>query len=792
MEYGYFDSNRREYAVTRPDTPAPWANYLGSPEYGAIITNNAGGYSFAKSGANGRLLRYCFNRDDRPGRYVYIRDDEDGDFWSVSWQPAAKPLDAAKYECRHGLGYTALSADYCGIRAEAVYFVPLGAEHEVWRVTIENNGECERGLSAFGYAEFTNEGNYEQDQVNLQYTQFITRTYFEGSYIRQTINENDFRGSGGYSPVPRFFGISGAAVASVSGDREAFLGLYGGYSRPDGVVKGDCGGAMNYGGNCCGALQTRLTLKPGEKRSFCFTLGQKNPVEAARVVERYEAPGAAESELAALKEHWAQRLSAFRAETPDKAFNEMVNTWNAYQCFTTFIWSRAASLTYCGLRNGYGYRDTVQDIQGVIHLAPEMAAEKLRFMLSAQVDHGGALPLVKFSHSPGREDTPEDASYVKETGHPSYRADDALWLFPTVWKYIAESGDEAFLDETIPYANKGGDTVYGHLLKAIDFSLAHAGVHGLPAGLHADWNDCLRLGANGVSAFVAFQLYLAFDITGRFARRKGDADTSGKMKALAEKLGGLIEKYCWGGDRFIRGISEKGEAVGAADNKEANFWLNPQAWAVISGYDRGERARRVLDLAYEKLNTPYGVKLFTPPLKEHPFEGALALLFNPGMKENAGVFLQTQGWAVLAEALMNNGGRAFEYYKESCPAAQNAAAGIRKLEPYAYGQFTESSDSPNAGRSHVHWLTGTASTVMVGCVEGILGLRPDMDGLTISPAVPGEWEGFTMFKMFRGKRLNITVKRSGKARLTLNGAELPGNYIPAARLEDDNRIALEL
>lgn len=169
--------------------------------------------------------------------------------------------------------------------------------------------------------------------------------------------------------------------------------------------------------------------------------------------------------------------------------------WNAFQCLSTFVWSRAASFIYCGLRNGYGYRDTVQDIQGIIHLDPELAAEKIRFMLSAQVDDGGGLPLVKFNYNADHENTPDDPEYVKETGHPSYRADDALWLFPTIVKYIGESGNKAFLDEVIVYANGGEASVYEHLKNAIRFSMEKLGTHSMPAGLHADWNDCLRLGA---------------------------------------------------------------------------------------------------------------------------------------------------------------------------------------------------------------------------------------------------------------------------------------------------------
>ena len=180
MQYGYFDDAHREYVVQRPDTPAPWVNYLGSPEYGAIISNNAGGYSFAKSGANGRILRYVFNQFDRPGRYLYLRDNASGDFWSASWQPVGKDLQDYACECRHGMGYTRMLSDYAGIHAEAVYYVPKDSAHEVWELTVTNTTDAPRELTLTGYAEFTNHNNYEQDQVNLQYSLFISRTLFAG------------------------------------------------------------------------------------------------------------------------------------------------------------------------------------------------------------------------------------------------------------------------------------------------------------------------------------------------------------------------------------------------------------------------------------------------------------------------------------------------------------------------------------------------------------------------------------------------------------------------------------
>lgn len=804
MQYGYFDDKEREYVITCPDTPAPWVNYLGSPEYGAIISNNAGGYSFAKSGANGRILRYVFNQFDEPGRYIYIRDNLSKDYWSASWQPVGKNLTRYKSECRHGMAYTKMRALYAGISSEVLYYVPLDAAHEVWAVAVRNDSDVVRELTVTGYAEFTNNPNYEQDQVNLQYSQFITRTEFENDHILQLIHGNLDAVSADGKEVDnkdvgyRLFGLAGQRVSGYCGNKENFLGRYHGYGDPQGVTTGKLDGSMNYNENACGALSAVLVLNPGETAHLAFIVGAKNREESRALMARYADPAAVcPEELAALKAHWHIKLENFQIHTPSAEMNSMINTWNAYNCFMTFTWSRAASLVYCGLRNGYGYRDTVQDIQGVIHLAPEQAAEKIRFMLSAQVDNGGGLPLVKFTHNPGHEDTPDDPSYVQETGHPAYRADDALWLFPTVYKYLAETGNLAFLDEVIPYANKGAATVYEHLQRAIDFSLEHLGPHGMPAGLYADWNDCLRLGAEGESSFVAFQLVLALRIQKQLAEEKGDAAAAEKLAKQLADFSALVEKLCWNEDRYIRGFTEKGEVIGRRTDPEANLWLNPQSWAVISGLADSEKAETILHTVHEGLNTEYGVMLMQPPYHAHAFDGALAVIYNAGVKENAGIFSQSQGWIILAEALCGHGNRAFSYYKANSPAEQNDRAEIRKLEPYCYGQFTEGKDSPHFGRSHVHWLTGTASTMMVGAVEGILGVRPDLHGLRLSPSIPAAWDGFTMEKSFRGKKLHITVqnpahKESGFTSLMLNGAAMPDNYIPADKLAAENEIVLTM
>ncbi|OJF77454.1 MAG: N,N'-diacetylchitobiose phosphorylase [Treponema sp. CETP13] len=824
MKYGYFDSKNREYCITNPATPAPWANYLGSPAYGAIISNNAGGYSFVKSGAAGRIIRYHFNQDDTPGRYIYVRDDVTHDFWSASWQPVGKPLDVYKNICRHGTGYTKFTSQYNKIESNVTYYVPKDKEYEIWYTKIKNTDTRKRSLSVFGYAEFTTDTHYDQDQVNLQYTQFITRSYFDKNQIRVIQNENlpdtekvERSAFDGNERLVRFLALVGNPIKSYEGDKKTFIGNYHSYSNPVALENGSCSNRLNYNGNPCGALQTKFELASGEEKTLIFVMGQHQDEKISEIIAMYEnslkktdksEENICDKEILELKNFWHSKLQNFRVQTPNANFNEMVNTWNAYQCFTTFVWSRAASFSYCGARNGYGYRDTVQDIQGVIHLDPVAAKKRLEFMLSAQVDNGAGLPLVKFTHNAGHEDTPDDESYVQETGHPSYRADDALWLFPTVYKYIVETGDIAFLDKEILFANKDRASVYDHLKRAIDFSLNHLAAHDMPAGLHADWNDCLRLGENGESTFVAMQLYYAMKLMLEWAKMRNDTEYSSFISKKATELYAVLQK-CWDEDRFIRGYRETGEAVGGKKDIEANLWLNPQSWAVISGCATKEEAEKALESVHRELNTQYGLKLLSPSYKKHAFEGALMILFNGSTKENGGIFCQSQGWIILAEALMGHGNRAFQYFKESCPASMNDKAEIRVCEPYVHSQFIESSDSPYEGRAHVHWLSGTASTVMVSCVEGVLGMRPRVDGLEINPSIPSEWKNFTIDKVFRSKKLHIEVsnpngKESGVLLATLNGEELPivpqstgvensmsiGAFISANDLQEKNEISI--
>jgi cellobiose phosphorylase len=783
MQFGYFDDAAKEYVITRPDTPQSWSNYLGSTEYGAIITNNAGGYSFFQSGARGRFLRLRPNSipADQPGRYFYLRDRESSDFWSASWQPVGKPLEQYHSTCRHGTAYTVIESEYAEIDARVSYFVPLGQTFEYWHLKLTNRSTRKRSLSVFTFCEFTNQWDTFQDQVNLQYSLFIVRGELMDGMLRIAIQDAlKSEAEGIYlHDLARhcWMTLVGAPLAGFDTSREAFLGPYRGYANPLAVERGRCSNSCAYGDNACGSLQAELELQPGESRELLVLLGIGDARSTGRATAaEFGSLERANRELERLKESWHSRLGSLIVETPDPEFNSTINVWGLYNCLVAFAWSRSSSLVYSGERDGLGFRDSVQDVLGVTAAVPQAARERLELMLTGQLSSGGAMPIVRpFEHRPGRE---------KPLDPQEYRSDDCLWFFNAVPAYVQETGDLEFYHKVLPYADSLQASVLGHLRRALEFNLERTGRHGLPCGLAADWNDCLRLGYHGESLFVAFQLRLGLSVFAEVAERLGEPEQAAWAQAQRRSLDDRIQGCGWDGKWFIWAIGEDGSVYGTRHAPEGQVYLNTQAWAVISGAATIDQGERCMETVHDRLATPYGLMLSAPPFVKTPIDVMRAVVFNPGIKENAGIFNHTQGWGVMAECLLGHGDRAYAYYRAAMPAAYNSRAEVRQCEPYVQGQTTYSTYSPRPGNTRTSWLSGAAAWSYFSAVQYILGVRPEMDGLRLDPCIPSAWDGFTANRLFRGKSYRIQVHNPqhccrGITRLVVDGFERQETLIPA-------------
>ncbi len=782
MQYGYFDDAQREYVITRPDTPRPWSNYLGDSDFGGVITNNAAGYTFYKSADQGRLTRYRFNSipADLCGRFVYLRDQESGDFWSNSWMPVVKPLESFQYQCRHGSGYTCIHSEYTNISSKVTYFSPLGELFEIWKVEVKNTGNRTRKVSVFPFIEPQCNWNATDDMKNLQYTQYIAKSSFVDGIIDIGSNvnmpEDPERFVNKDQKRHTFFAIAGAKPSAFDADLESFMGTSGNYSRPRAVAEGVCKNATAYGDMSCAAYQLNFELAPSETVSFACIFGVGSASTAGKkALARFDSVAKIDSALANVKQHWHSRFETLSVQTPDAGFNSMVNMWAPFNNLMTFYWSRTASLVYAGERDGLGYRDTVQDIVGVASLVTNEAHQRLELMLTGQYSNGGAKPVIQpFNHKPGQEAFPDH-----------YRSDDSMWLFNAVPNFVKETGDIGFYSKVLPYADKGEGTVLDHLRRAIEFNIERSGAHHLPCGLHADWNDCIRLGEKGESVFVAMQLRYALN---EYIKIATLVNNNAEAKWGTEQLAILdsnIEKHAWDGEWYLRAYRFDGLKFGSHENAEGKIFMNPQVWAVLSGLASGDRGKQIMTAMHQELATDYGLMLCSPPYVSTDPQVCLARLFNPGTKENGGIFNHTQGWAVMAAAKLGMGDRAWEYMRNVMPASFNERAEVRQVEPYVVCQSTHSRASDRYGSGRVSWLSGSAVWNYVAMTQAILGIQPEYEGLCVNPCLPSAWKGFTATRKFRGATYHITVenpqgKHCGVRSLVVDGKTVTGNIISPA------------
>ena len=767
MKFGYFDDANREYVITRPDTPLPWINYLGTDTYCALMSNTAGGYSFYRDAAHRRILRYRYNNvpSDRPGRYIYIRDNKSKDYWSASWQPVNKDLKKYKYECRHGLSYTKIKAQYAGIESNAVYFVPPGESHEIWRIKVKNNTKKPRSLSLFTYAEFCM-WDAQNDATDFQYNLNIGQTIFKNNAMYHNtlyhVNKSHFA-----------YLWSNTKVKSYDGVRQNFVGPYRGEANPIAVEKGKCSNSLAVGWAPFGGMNVNISLPPGKEKEVVFVLGYAEKMfdEELKVFEKYKSIKNVDRAFNDLAVYWNENLEKYSAETPDKAMNSMVNIWNQYQCMTTFNWSRSASYYEAGGERGMGFRDSNQDTLGFGHQIPSKVRLRLMDIAAVQFPEGRA----HHGYSP-----------LTKKGSNEGFGDDHIWLVLAVAKYIKETGDINFLNEMVPYNDGSKGKMYEHVQRAVEYSWKNTGWHGLPKAGKADWNDCLNLSGPrgmGVSVMIAQQFVMACDLMAELAQRSGRVLEVDNYKNMGKEMKNRINEKAWDGEWYVRAFDDDGNVVGSKSNEEGQLWLNTQSWAIMSGVAEGERARMCMDSVKKFLATKYGIKLFHPAYtKYHPELGYVSV-FPKGLKENAAIFCHTNPWAMIAEAMNARGERAFEYYKAVLPSATNEIADIHWTEPYVYSQMIAGPDHKDFGQAKNSWLTGTAAWNFVAASQYILGIRPEYDGLVVDPCIPAKWKGFTVKRVFRGSTYRITVKNpegvtKGVVKMTVDGKEVPGNMAP--------------
>ncbi|MBE5966385.1 MAG: N,N'-diacetylchitobiose phosphorylase [Lachnospiraceae bacterium] len=757
MKYGYFDNENREYVIEKVDLPTSWTNYLGVRDLCAVINHTAGGYLFYKSPEYHRITRFRANSVpmDRPGHYVYLRDDKTGDYWSISWQPVGKPLDRAKYSCRHGLSYTRYECEYEGIHAEQTLVIPMDDPVELWDVKIKNTGETERELSVFSYCEFSYH-HIAMDNQNFQMSNYAAGSSYQDGIIEHDLFYEEF----GY----QYFGAS-FEPDSYDCVRDCFIGNYRTEDNPIAVEKGECSGSFLKGGNHCGSLHKKLTLSPGEEVRIVFMLGEGNREEGKRIRSKYSDFDQVDASYRQLAEFWKKKLDKLQIDTPNEGMNTLINIWTLYQAEINVMFSRFASFIEVGGRTGLGYRDTAQDAMAVPHSNPGKCRQRIEELLQALVSKGYGLHLFqpewfdqKTEKKPFKSPTviPKQKREDIVHGIEDACSDDALWLVAAILQYIKETGEFTFLWEEITYADGGSGSVYEHMKKILDFSDEQVGSTGICKGLRADWNDCLNLGG-GESALVSFLHYWALENFLEAATYFHIKEDVLKYTKMLEKVKGVCDKELWDKEWYIRGITKNGKKIGTSEDKEGRIHLESNAWAVLSGAASQEKGEKAMDSVEQYLSTPYGIMLNGPSYTVPDEDIGFVTRVYPGLKENGSIFSHPNPWAWAAECVLGRGDKAMKYYDALSPYNQNDKIEIREAEPYVYCQFVAGKDHTDFGRARHPFMTGTAGWAYFAATEYMLGIRPGFTTLTVDPCVPSDWKEFHVRREWRGAVYMITV-----------------------------------
>ena len=827
MRYGHFDDAAKEYVIETPATPLPWINYLGNEDFFSLISNTGGGYSFYKDAKLRRITRYRYNNvpADNGSRcyYLSLMDSDSADAkpvetWSPTFLPCKTPLDS--YKCRQGIGYTVFEASKRGIESKLTAFVPLHTNAEINRLDVTNTTDEPAVIDVTGSVEWCL-WNAVDDSSNFQRNLSTGEVEIERETDATLLyHKTEFKERRNHYA---FYGVN-APVVGFDTSRDEFLGQFNGWDTPQVIAEGKAHDSVAHGWFPIAANRVRLELQPGETASLVFMLGYievakdqkwEDPNDPAKVgiinkkpahelFRRFATVEQVEAALKELNSYWSELLTTYSVDSGDEKLDRMVNIWHQYQCMVTFNMSRSASYYECGM----GFRDSNQDLLGFVHLIPERARERIIDIASTQMEDGSAWHQYQPLTKKGNADIGGGFN------------DDPLWLVAGVYAYLAETGDVSILTEPVPFNNVEGSEqpLLEHLRRSVNFTITHKGPHGIPLIGRADWNDCLNLNCfsdtpgesfqtvenndTGVaeSVFIGgmFVLYGSqyADILEHYGRLAGmsDAEIASEAASVRAEIGQVskaVKTAGWDGEWFVRAYDAYSRKVGTHEDTEGQIYIEPQGMCVMAGIGLDDgKAQQALKSVKERLTCDWGTAILAPAYSTYRIELGEISSYPRGYKENGGIFCHNNPWISIANAIAGNDDEAFAVYQRNCPAYVEDKSDVRKVEPYVYCQMVAGPEAATPGEGKNSWLTGTAAWTFVDVSQYLLGVRPTLDGLAIEPHLPERFDQLTVTRVFRGVTYRIAMKRTGERTVSVDGAKIGGNVVPA--LSDAKSVDVEV
>jgi len=777
---GGFSADGCEYVIYLTPgqrTPAPWINVIANADFGFLISESGGGYTWSLNSGENRLTPWSNDPvTDRPGEAIYLRDEETAEVWSPTPQPCGAD---APYLIRHGAGYTSFEHHSHALRQRLRMFAAPDAAVKIMQLRLENATAHTRRITATFYAEWVLGVTRESA------AQFVIPE-FDGD-SQAVLVRNPWQPEFGERVA---FAAASKRLHSLTTDRREFLGRLGAYAQPAGLGRIGLSGVVQPGLDPCVALQLHIDLPPGGSEEVWFLLGQgADRAAATALAARFQEAAQVDAAWLAVHKLWDDLLGAVQVQTPEPSMNLLLNRWLLYQSLACRIWGRSAFYQSSG---AFGFRDQLQDVMALVHAAPALARQHILTAAGRQFEAGDVL---HWWHPPSGR------------GVRTRCSDDLLWLPFVTAHYIEATGDESILDEPAPFLlatplsaeeeDRYGEfapagsaaTLYEHCRRALARG-ATAGAHGLPLIGSGDWNDGMNrvgVGGRGESVWLGWFLHATLTRFADLCLRRGEDDHAATYRQRAETLRQALEENGWDGAWYLRAFDDDGAPLGSASNNECQIDGIAQAWAVLSGAGEPGRAVQAMAAVRRRLLRPEAglLLLFAPPFDKTLRDPGYIKGYPPGVRENGGQYTHGALWSAWAFAELGDAASAEATFRMLNPihhADTPARAARYKVEPYVVAADVYSV-APHVGRGGWSWYTGSAAWMHRFGLEGILGIRRAGANLVIAPHLPATWAGYTASYRFGRATYRISVRMEDDLpqdtpfRMSVDGEVVAGNLV---------------
>ena len=782
--YGGFCEEGNEYKIYKNREnllPSVWCNILANNFFGTVVTDNLGGYTWAKNSRLNRLTAWNNDRVlDIPSEIFYLKDEENKEVWTLN---SGVIPNKNYYYITHGFGYTKILNTNNNLRQEVEIFVPNGESLKVIDFRIKNLINENRTVKliiyikpVIGEDEYLTNGNlkFEKEKNCIK--------------IKNAFREECFKDKTMYVS-------SNLQINSFTGDKNDFFGN-GDLLNPDGLYK-ELNSSNGLGKDSGLAVEFILNFSKLEDKKFNLIIGEENSdIKIENIKEKYSNQENIENEKEKTKNVWKDILNTVKVNTPSKELNLLMNGWLVYQTLASRILGRTG---YYQSGGAFGFRDQLQDCLGIKYIDSNYLKEQIINCARHQFIEGDVL---HWWHNETKK------------GIRTRFSDDLLWLVYSVIEYINFENDDSILDEKVEYLNGeilkeyedekynlyyGSDikeSIFEHCIRAIDCTL-EKGIEPFPKIGVGDWNDGFsKIGVKGKGQSIWLGFFL-YDILNKFipiCEKKNRTDFVMKYTVAKENLRRNLNTNGWDGRWFKRAIMDDGTEIGSINSEECRIDSIVQSWAVIS--DAAENDKKFIAISeaenylIDKENQI--IKLFDPPFEKSNLNPGYIKSYPPGIRENGGQYTHGACWLLIAEAILGFGDKALEIAEIINPInhSKNREEAKRfKLEPYII-EADLYSNKDLIGRGGWNWYTGSSSWYYKAILEYILGLKIEKGFLKVEPCISKKWKEYEIQYKYKTTLYNIKVKNKfekniGVDKFVLNGEILEDKAVP---LVDDGKI----